>query len=192
MMATPLDSDDLVQHRVECDGVPGAVRVIPPANHGPRDTKRRRDGREREGHEDPLGAGHKLQVAGILQSLQDRERLDAVEVVPLHDLFEHGRDGKLQEMIEDVLPHVARERIMSRARHDTAFIRDGDEEPDKVAGFPWHWRRATHHFVPTTKYPATPVRSCTSTNPAARTLATSSSGPWNAMWPACRYPAIHR
>src|SRR2546427_72278 len=46
----------------------------------------------------------------------------------------------LQEMIEDVLPHVARERIIIRARHDTAFIRDGDEEADKVAGFPWHWR----------------------------------------------------
>src|SRR2546422_11413609 len=140
MMATPLDSDDLVQHRVECDGVPGAIRVIPPANHGPGDTKRRRDGREREGHEDSLSAGHYLQVACVLQSLQDRERLDAVEVVPLHDLFEYGRNGMLQEVIEDVLPHVARERIISRARHDTAFIRDGDEEADKVAGFPWHWR----------------------------------------------------
>src|SRR2546427_11421528 len=43
-------------------------------------------------------------------------------------------------MVEDVLPHVARERIISRARHDTAFIRDGDEEADKVAGVPWHWR----------------------------------------------------
>src|SRR2546422_9385869 len=148
MMATPLDSDDLVQHRVECDGVPGAIRVIPPANHGPGDTKRRRDGREREGHEDSLSAGHYLQVACVLQSLQDRERLDAVEVVPLHDLFEYGRDGMLQEMIEDVLPHVARARIISRARHDTAFIRDGDEEPDKVAGFPWHWRGGDATLLP--------------------------------------------
>src|SRR3989475_836035 len=148
MMATPLDSDDLVQHRVECYGVPRAIRVVPPADHGPRDTKRRRDAGEREGHEDPLGAGHQLQMAGFLQRLQDRECLDAVEVVPLHDLFEYGRDGMLQEVIEDVLPHVARERIISRARHDTAFIRDGDEEADKVAGFPWHWREGNASLRP--------------------------------------------
>src|SRR3989454_11303338 len=54
----------------------------------------------------------------------------------------------LQEMIEDVLPHVARARIISRARHDTAFIRDGDEEPDKVAGFPWHWREGNASIRP--------------------------------------------
>src|SRR5207249_350049 len=78
----------------------------------------------------------------------DRECLDAVEVVPLHDLFEYGRDGMLQEMIEDVLPHVARERIIIRARHDTAFIRDGDEEADKVAGFPWHWREGNASLRP--------------------------------------------
>src|SRR2546427_11409328 len=54
----------------------------------------------------------------------------------------------LQEMIEDVLPHVARERIIIRARHDTAFIRDGDEEADKVAGFPWHWREGNASLRP--------------------------------------------
>src|SRR2546427_2807603 len=160
MMAAAFDSDDLVQHRVECDGVPRAIRVVPPADHGPRDTKRRRDAGEREGHEDSLSAGHQLQVAGVLQSLQDRERLDAVEVVPLHDLFEYGRNGMLQEMIEDVLPHVAHERIIIRARHDTAFIRDGDEEADKVAGFPWHWREGNaslrpHHEI-TPDAPAVP------------------------------------
>src|SRR2546427_2888090 len=158
MMAAAFDSDDLVQHRVECDGVPRAIRVVPPADHGPRDTKRRRDAGEREGHENPLGAGHQLQMAGFLQRLQDRERLDAVEVVPLHDLFDYGRDGMLQEVIEDVLPHVARERIISRARHDTAFIRDGDEEADKVAGFPWHWREGNATLLPAKeKSPAAPA-----------------------------------
>src|SRR6059036_3202737 len=148
MMAAAFDSDDLVQHRVECDGVPRAIRVVPPADHGPRDTKRRRDAGEREGHEDPLGAGHQLQMAGFLQRLQDRECLDAVEVVPLHDLFEYGRDGMLQEVIEDVLPHVARERIISRESYDMGFLLVSEEEADTFALHPWHRQERTASLVP--------------------------------------------
>src|SRR6266571_3134634 len=64
--------------------------------------------------------------------------------------------------------------------------------PIKLRGSRGIGGSATHHLVPTTKYPVTPGRSDTWANPAARNLSMSSSGPWNAMWPACRYPAIHR
>src|SRR5713226_10283602 len=127
-MATAFDPDDLMQHRVERDGVPGAVRVVTSTDDGTSDAKRRRDGREREGHEDPLGAGNELQVARGLEPFQDRERLVAMETVPFHDLFEDGRNRLLDEVLEDKLPHVAGERIRSRLRHDATFTRHGAEE----------------------------------------------------------------
>src|SRR2546425_3654656 len=151
MMATAFDSDDLVQHRVERDGVPGAVRIVTPTDDGTSDAKRRGDGREREGHEDPLGAGHEFQVACLLEPFQGRKRLVAREMVPFHDLFEDRRNRLLHELVEDKLPHVASERIGRGARHDGTSTGDGVEEGDKPEGFCHRNRKGENHFVAKTK-----------------------------------------
>src|SRR6059036_94097 len=69
-------------------------------------------------------------------------------LVPIPDEGRIMTGSADDSLARDVLPHVARERIISRARHDTAFIRDGDEEADKVAGFPWHWREGNASLRP--------------------------------------------
>src|SRR5437667_296483 len=134
MMATAFDPDDFVQHRVERDRIPRAVRVVSSSDDRPGGAKRCRDGREREGHEDSLRAGHEFQVTRLLERFQDGERVGTLEVVSFHDLFEDGGNGVFQEMVEDVLPHVSRKRITGGFRHEVAFVRDGTEEGDKLAG----------------------------------------------------------
>src|SRR5439155_23269040 len=137
-------------------------------------------------------AGHEFQVTRLLERFQDGERVGTLEVVSFHDLFEDGGNGVFQEMVEDVLPHVSRKRITGGFRHEVAFVRDGTEEGDKLAGRAAPlWGGATSHFVASTKYPRAPGRFDTCVNPPARTFSVSSSGPWNAMCPPCRYPAIH-
>src|SRR5881397_1731088 len=151
MMATAVDPDDLVQHRVERDGVPGAVRVVSPTDHRTSDTKRRGDGREREGHEDPLGAGHEFQVARLLEPPQHGKRLFATETVPFHDLLEDRRNRLFDEVVEDELPRVARERIGRGPRHDATFTRHGAEEAINLRASPTSVGKSENHLVATTK-----------------------------------------
>src|SRR5947199_190006 len=105
IMALRRDPDLLVQHRMEGDRVPGAVREVPPSIRS-RDEERGGDCGERPRHEDPLGPRHQSHMAAGLEGLQHLERLRAAEMEPLHDLLGDRRDGVLEEVIEDVLSHV--------------------------------------------------------------------------------------
>src|SRR5256884_990273 len=165
---------------MERDRVPCAVRVVSSSDDRPGRAKRSRDGREGEGHEDPLRARHEFQVARLLERFQDGERVGTLEVVSFHDLFEDGGNGVFQEMVEDVLPHVSRKRITGGSRHKVAFVRDGAEEGDKLAWLCRTGPGATSHFVASTKYPRAPGRFDTRVHPPARTFSVSRSGPWNA------------
>src|SRR5213592_1696715 len=105
MMALRSDPDLLVQHGVERHGIPSAVREVPPSV-SPRHDERGGDRGERERHQDSLGPGHQPHMARGLEPLKDLERLPSVEAESLHDLLHDGRDRKLEEMVEDVLPHL--------------------------------------------------------------------------------------
>src|SRR2546430_16926741 len=119
---------------MERDRVPCAVRVVSSSDDRPARANRSRDGREGEGHEDLLRARHEFQVARLLERFQDGERVGTMEVVSFHELFEDGGNGVFQEMVEDVLPNVSGKRITGGSRHEVAFVRDGAEEGDKLAG----------------------------------------------------------